>query len=149
MNDGQDIGALSALYELCNWRRQMNYIGPSVQRDLLSYGRKRERGRILGRNPGKSRKSFPPCYSQSPLQLCLEIYISPATSYSFYSSVTVLYTVKEKGGKPDRKPCPLPYGLRNPYRNLKSENFQDYAQKPQQNCRLMNSASDYLSYGEP
>jgi hypothetical protein len=24
--------------------------------------------------------------------------------------------VKEKGGKPDRKPYPLPYGLRNPYR---------------------------------
>jgi hypothetical protein len=51
-----------------------------------------------------------------------------ATSYSFYSSVTV--TLKEKGGKPDRKPYPLPYGLRNPYRNLKSENSQDYAQKP-------------------
>jgi hypothetical protein len=32
-----------------------------------------------------------------------------------------LYTVKEKGGKSDRKPYPLPYGLRNPYRNLKSE----------------------------
>jgi hypothetical protein len=27
----------------------------------------------------------------------------------------------EKGGKPDRKPIPLPNGLRNPYRNLKSE----------------------------
>jgi hypothetical protein len=34
------------------------------------------RGRILGRNPDKSLKSFPPCYSQSPLQLCLEISIS-------------------------------------------------------------------------
>jgi hypothetical protein len=33
-----------------------------------------------------------------------------------------LYTVKEKGGKPDGKPHPVPYGLRNPYRNLKSEN---------------------------
>ncbi len=33
-------------------------------------------GRILGRNPDKSLKSFPPCYSQSSLQLCLEIYIS-------------------------------------------------------------------------
>ncbi len=41
-----------------------------------------------------------------------------ATSYSFFS--TLLYSVKEKGGKPDRKPQPLPYGLRNPYRNLKS-----------------------------
>jgi hypothetical protein len=33
------------------------------------------RGRILGRNPDESLKSFPPCYSQSPLQLCLEISI--------------------------------------------------------------------------
>jgi hypothetical protein len=39
--------------------------------------------------------------------------------------------VKEKGGKPDGKPYPLPYGLRNPFRNLKSENSQDYAQKLQ------------------
>jgi hypothetical protein len=35
----------------------------------------------------------------------------------------LLYTVKEKGGKPDRKPHPHPYGLRNSYRNLKPENF--------------------------
>jgi hypothetical protein len=40
-------------------------------------------------------------------------------------------SVKEKGGKPDRKSYPIPYGLRNPYRNLKSENSQDYAQEPQ------------------
>jgi len=44
------------------------------------------------------------------------------------SRVQLLYTVKEKEGKPERKPYPLPYGLRNPYRNLKSENSQDYAQ---------------------
>jgi hypothetical protein len=43
----------------------------------------------------------------------------------------LLYTVKEKGGKPNRKPYTLPYDLGNPYRNLKSENSQDYAQKPQ------------------
>jgi hypothetical protein len=49
------------------------------------------------------------------------------------SYVKLQYTVKEKGGKPDRKPYPLLYGLRNPYRNLKSWNSQDYAQKPQQN----------------
>jgi hypothetical protein len=48
-----------------------------------------------------------------------------------------VYTVKEKGGKPD----PLPYGLRNPYKNLKSENSQVYAQKTQRNCTFMNSAS--------
>jgi hypothetical protein len=45
-----------------------------------------------------------------------------ATSYSF---------CKEERRITDRKPYPLPYGLRNPYRNLKSENSQDYAQKPQ------------------
>jgi hypothetical protein len=33
-------------------------------------------GRSLGRNPNNSLKSFPPCYSQSPPQHCLEIYIS-------------------------------------------------------------------------
>jgi hypothetical protein len=32
------------------------------------------------------------------------------------SAVQLMYTVKEKGGKPDRKPYPLLYGLRNPYR---------------------------------
>ncbi len=54
-------------------------------------------------------------------------------------SYCALYRKKEK--KPDGKPYPLPYGLRNSYRNLKSENFQDYVQKPQRNCMFMNSAS--------
>jgi len=43
-----------------------------------------------------------------------------ATSYicsSVLGLVTVL--VQEKGGKPYRIQNPLPYGLRNPYRNLK------------------------------
>ncbi len=31
------------------------------------------------------------------------------------------------------------------YRNLKSENSQDYAQKPQRNCMFMNSASVLVS----
>jgi len=57
------------------------------------------------------------------------------------SRVWLPYTVKEKGGKPERKPYPLPYGLRNPYRKLKSENSQDYAPKTQRNCTFMNSAS--------
>jgi hypothetical protein len=83
------------------------------------------RGRILEQNSDKSFKSFPPCNSESPLQLCLDISISQthATSYSLYSAL--LYTLKEKGGKPDRKPHPLAYGLRNLYRNLKFENSQD------------------------
>jgi hypothetical protein len=46
-----------------------------------------------------------------------------------------MYTVKEKEGKLARKPHPIP---RNPYRNLKSENSQDYAQR---NFTFMNSAS--------
>jgi hypothetical protein len=31
-----------------------------------------------------------------------------------------------KEENPGRKPYPLPYGLRNPYRNLKSEISQDF-----------------------
>jgi hypothetical protein len=42
------------------------------------------------------------------------------------NTVQLLCIVKENGGKPDRKPYPF-HGLRNPYRNLKSENSQDYA----------------------
>jgi hypothetical protein len=33
---------------------------------------------------------------------------------------TSCYFVKEKGGKPDRRPCPLLYVLRNPYRELRT-----------------------------
>jgi hypothetical protein len=65
------------------------------------------------------------------LQHCLEISISSISRN--LSSVTVHCK--------RRKPNPLPYGLRNPYRNLKSENSLDYVQKPQQNCTFMNSAS--------
>jgi hypothetical protein len=52
------------------------------------------------------------------------------------SAIQLMYTVKEKGGKPNRNAYPPPYGLRNPCRNLKSENSQYYARKPQQNCML-------------
>jgi hypothetical protein len=52
-------------------------------------------------------------------------------------------SVMEKVGKPDTKLYPLPYGLRSPYRNLKSENSQDYAQKLNEieQCLFINSAS--------
>jgi hypothetical protein len=98
------------------------------------------RGQILGRNPYKSLKSFPPFYSQSPLQLCLQIYLYflKLTQPLIVSSGQLLYTIKKKGGKPDRKPYLLSYGLRNPSRNLKSKNSQNYAQKPQQNFTFMN-----------
>jgi hypothetical protein len=63
-----------------------------------------------------------------------------------YLFSTVQLVVKEAGGKPDRKQYPLPFSLRNPYGNLKSENSQDYAQKPQRNCTFMNSASGCLTW---
>jgi hypothetical protein len=50
--------------------------------------------------------------------------------FLFGLSYCVGDTVKDKGGEPGRKPYPLSYILRNPYRNLKSENWQDYTQKP-------------------
>jgi len=84
-------------------------------------GGREHRGQILGRNPGRSFKSFPPCYSQSPLQLCLRFLFlqTHATFYSF---------CKGERRKTLKKTIPLPYGLRNPYRNDKSENSHDYAQ---------------------
>jgi hypothetical protein len=55
------------------------------------------RGRIPGRNPDKSRKSFPPCYAQSPLKLCLEISISSnSRNVLSISAVQLLYTVQHK-----------------------------------------------------
>jgi hypothetical protein len=58
---------------------------------------------------GRILKSFPPCYSQSPLQLS---YFFKLTQPLTASTVQLLYTVKEKGEKPYRKPYPLLYGLR-------------------------------------
>ncbi len=56
---------------------------------------------------------------------------SPWDSYFFKLTQPLTISVKEKGGKPNRKSCSLPYGLWNSYRNLKSENYQDYVQKPE------------------
>jgi hypothetical protein len=62
-------------------------------------------------NPRKSFQSFPPCYSQSPL-LPLE-----------QKWVETVFNVNIVNG------------------NHKSDNSQDYAQKPQRNCTFMNLAS--------
>jgi hypothetical protein len=70
------------------------------------------------------------------LEIWIYFFPTHATSYSFDSSVTLLYTVKEKGGKPDRKPYPLLYSLRNPYRNLSAE-----LSRLCWNCTFMNSTS--------
>jgi hypothetical protein len=100
------------------------------------------RGQILGRNPDKSLKSFLPfLFIVTSTALPWDFSFFKLTQPLPVSTVQLLYTVKEKGGKTDRKPYPLPLGLRNPYRNLTSENSQDYAQKPQRNCTFMNSAS--------
>jgi hypothetical protein len=49
------------------------------------------------------------------------------TVYFFKLTQPLTVSLKEKGGKTDKKTKPP----RNPYRNLKSENSQDYAEKSQ------------------
>jgi hypothetical protein len=71
-----------------------------------------------------------------------DFYIFQLTQPLTVSTVQLLDTVKEKGGKPVKKSYPLLYA-RNPCRNLKSEISQDNAQKPQRNCTFMNLASEY------
>jgi hypothetical protein len=50
----------------------------------------------------------------------------PWDFYFFKLTQPLTVSVKEKVGKHDRKPHPIPFGLRNSYKNLKSENSQDY-----------------------
>ncbi len=73
------------------------------------------RGPILGRNPDKSFKIFPPCYSQPPiLQLWLQISIS-SNSRNLLKFLQLSYFTlwKEKNLIEHHtiKPYPLPYGL--------------------------------------
>ncbi len=46
------------------------------------------RGRILGRNSDKSLKSFPPCYSESSLQLYLETFFSNSRNLFHFLQLT-------------------------------------------------------------
>ncbi len=64
------------------------------------------------------------------------------------TTVQLLYTVKEKGGKPDRKPYYVPYDLGNPYKNLKSENSQNIARNRHEivRSRIWLLESDSLLY---
>jgi hypothetical protein len=78
------------------------------------------------------------------LALPWDLFFFKLTQPLTVSTIQLLYTVKEKWGKPDRKLYPLLYGLWNPYKSLKSENSQDYAQKPQRNCTFMDSASGMI-----
>ncbi len=80
-----------------------------------------DRARILERNPGKSLKEFSSLLFSSFYNFALRFLFLQTHAASY---VKLLHIVKKKGGKPDRKPYPLPYGLRNPYRNLKAETFK-------------------------
>jgi hypothetical protein len=84
-------------------------------------------------------KSFHPGYLYSHFYSFALRFIflqTHATSDVFLQfSYCTVYTVKEKKENLNRKPYPLPYGLRNPYKNFKYENSQGYAQKPQRNVR--------------
>jgi hypothetical protein len=64
----------------------------------------------------------PPCYSQSPLLMDLTPTPPP----------------------PSKSGLKLVCNVNIVYGNLKSENSQDFAQKPQQNCTFMNSTSGIL-----
>ncbi len=79
-------------------------------------------GRILGRNWNKSLKSIPPCRSQLPLQTDFTPLAQPP--------------LRKSGLK-------LFCNVNIAYGNLRSENFQGYTQKPQQNCKFKNSASGF------
>ncbi len=78
---------------------------------------------------------------KSPLQLCLEISISlNSRNHLRFSTVQILYTLKEKGGKPDIIPYPSPlvYEIHTETSSLRT--FKD-AEKSQRNCAFMTSAS--------
>ncbi len=82
----QETEWYSRLYKRRGWDRGNRDVGAEAQiHRQAALHVCPPRGRILGRNPDKIHKSFPPCYSQSPLQLCLEIVFlqTHATSYSF------------------------------------------------------------------
>jgi hypothetical protein len=88
------------------------------------------------------------CSSKKPAAEFLEEIQTMVTStplpkdfYHFTLMQPLTVSIKEKRGKTDRKPHPLPYGLRNPCSKLKPENSQDYDQKAHRNCTSMNSTS--------
>jgi hypothetical protein len=66
------------------------------------------------------------------------------TSYSFWSSVNV--HCKGERRNTLQKTIHPSLWFKKSNRSLKSENSQYYAQKPQQNCTFMNSASSLVLY---
>ncbi len=100
------------IYCPCKW--DLNPWGPIHEKKLT-------RGRILGCNWDKRLKSFPPCYSESPL--LMDLFLSPPPLPLSKSGLKLVCIVNIVNG------------------NFKSENSQDYAQKSHRKCTFMNSAS--------
>ncbi len=86
----------------------------------------------------KSWEFFSLLFTVTSTALPWDLYFFKLTQPLTVSRGQLLNIVKEKRDKPDRKPYPFPYGLRNPYRILKSKNSQNYAQIPQQNFTFLN-----------
>ncbi len=90
-----------------------------------------------GTGPGFNKQHYPEAEFLDEIQTSQVLRVSSLSFIVFSSFAWDFYlfkltqpltvSVKEKRGKPERKPYPYPFGLRNPYRNLKSENSEDYA----------------------
>ncbi len=96
------------------------------------------RDRVLGRNPDKSVKSSPPCYTHSPLQLCLEIFISSNSHYLLQFLQCVSVHPKGERRKTCQKSTPPFHWFKKPIQK------QEYVKKPQRNWMFMNSASVHI-----
>ncbi len=102
-----------------DFQKRPSHIGKCNPIYVLKPSQNISKGRLLGRNwTKKSLKSFPPCNSQSPL----------------LTDFTLPSPLSKSGLK-------LVCKVNIVYRNHKSDNSQDYAQKPQRNCTFMNSVS--------
>ncbi len=106
--------------------------GPSSSCTLLYLFFSYPEAEFLDEIQTKVLRAFLLTFQKSPLYNFALRFLFLQTHGIFYSFYSVT-PVKEKGGKSVRKPHSFPYGLRNPYRNIKFENSQDYALKPQRN----------------
>ncbi len=119
-------------------------------RQLLASGTQLTRGWILGQIQTKVFRVFLLAIHSHLYSFALRFLVhTQANSYYFYRKVTVLYTVKEREGKPDRKPYTYPYVLRNPYRTSSLINLKIIAQKPQRNWTFMNLAAGFTLHINP
>ncbi len=104
------------------WRKYRHLLsGPSLPKNILIYYSVPEAESFDEIQTKVLRVFLPGIHSHlNSFALRFLFLFTHATSYSFYTWDIV--NCKGEGGKPDRKPYPLPHGLRNLYRNLKSEN---------------------------